>query len=89
MADFPKGHAALVAAGYHFLGQGACKAEGCGYQIYWYRAPSGQIMPIDAGSQLPHWRVCVNAKKFRKRKREADPPPESQRNLFEREPGED
>jgi len=91
MAPFPKGHEALVAAGYLYLSASTCKAEGCGYQIYWYKAPPGQIMPIDAGTQEPHWKVCCGAKAFRKKARAAAKPEpvQLQRNMFDREPGED
>ena len=86
---FPHGHKALVASGYTYLGEGNCKATGCGWKILWYRAPTGQIMPIDRETKEPHWKVCVAAEKFRKKKKKPIPPPEPQGNLFEREPGEE
>lgn len=89
MGAFPKGHDALVAAGYSYKGEGVCKTVECGAKILWYRAPSGQIMPIDSITQTPHWLSCAGANSHRKKKAKPEPPAEPQRTLFDREPGDD
>lgn len=91
MALVPQGHDALVAAGYTFRGEGVCKTPECGAKILWYRAPSGQVMPIDYITLTPHWKSCAGAVSHRKKKEKAEPeqPAELQRDLFNREPGEE
>lgn len=86
MDPFPKGHNALVAAGYIYGSESICKREGCGYKIRWYRQPSGSFIAVDKDSQGPHWKVCIGEREHRRKKAKPAPPPEPQMNMFEREP---
>ena len=92
MKDFPKGRAALFAAGYAYLNDSYCKAEGCGAIIRWYRTPAGQIMCVDSITEGPHWECCPGADEFRRKKEKPKKPVvpvDAQGNFFEREPGEE
>jgi hypothetical protein len=94
MARFPKGPTQLAKAGYIYLGDSYCKAEGCGALLHWYKySVTGQRIPVDSITMGPHWECCAGADKFRKKKKKPEPPPDPQLNMFApklmREPGED
>lgn len=40
--------------------------RGCGAPIYWERTRKGRMMPVDAGTFLPHWETCTNKELFRR-----------------------
>jgi len=91
MAEFPKGHKALAAAGYIYRKDGICQHPECKALLHWYTTPNDKFIPIDSITMEPHWKTCIGADSFRKKKKE--PPADPQQNLFEpkpmREPGED
>ena len=90
MSSFPKGPKELSKAGYIYLGDSYCKAEGCGALLHWYKySVTGQKMPIDSITMEPHWKACAGAKQFRKKKKKPEPPVDPQGNFFTREPGEE
>ena len=87
MSSFPKGPKELSKAGYIYLGDSYCKAEGCGALLHWYKySVTGQRIPVDSITRTPHYLSCAARTKKKPPKTH---PVQLQRNMFEREPGED
>ena len=95
MPPFPKGPKELAKAGYIYLKDGVCKAEGCGALLHWYKHSSrrAKSFPVDSITQDLHFKCCVAASRFSKKKKMVKPQPDPQLNMFApklmREPGED
>jgi hypothetical protein len=90
VAPFPKGAKELAQAGYIYRGDSICKHPECKALIHWFQhSETKQKMPIDSITREPHWKTCIGADGFRKKKKAPAEPVELQRNMFEREPGED
>lgn len=83
MMTWPKTHEELIASGWIFRGESACKNHDCGAKLLWYKLPSGQITPIDYITNSPHWMSCAGDQEYR-RKRNAEPaaPVDPQGRLF-------
>jgi hypothetical protein len=79
---FPEGPKELARAGYIYVNDSKCKDVECGALIHWYKAPSGQIMPIDSITKTPHWLSCPGAARFR-RKKKKEKAPDPQQELFQ------
>jgi hypothetical protein len=74
MAPFPKGPTELAKAGYIYLSDSYCKAKDCGALLHWYKySVTGQKMPIDSVTMGPHWKTCIAATDFRKKKKKEKP----------------
>lgn len=52
----PNTEQGLEAAGYVFEGTGKCR--GCGEEIAWYRTPTGNRIPLEEGTLIPHPTSC-------------------------------
>jgi hypothetical protein len=51
--------------GWGFLNTANCK--GCSATIDWYKTDKSKYMPLNAGTDVPHWSTCPNREQFKRK----------------------